>query len=264
MRGLKLLKKHKVEFNTLTVVNRHNSQHALDVYRFLVDIGSTYLQFILLVERQACGSSHLAAPPQQDNDIQHAPVTEWSVRPKDYGRFMTSIFDYWVRNDVGKVFVSLFDQQLAVTVGQPAGICVFSPECGRAVAMEHNGDLYSCDHFVYPEYRLGNINDHNMADLLEQPLQKTFGSDKRDTLPGACRSCRHLQRCWGECPKHRISTTKDGEAGLAYLCEGYLDFFDHAEPYLNQMAQSLQMGRPPAEIMLMLRQQAQKRPWSQW
>jgi len=250
MRGIELMKKHRVEFNTLTVVNRQNSAHALDVYRFLREHGSGFMQFIPLVERVGEGQS-FAAPPDDPTQTP-SPVTPWSVESVTYGEFLVQIFDEWVRNDVGNVFVQLFDVQLAIWSGLPSAMCVFAEKCGRAMAMEHNGDLYSCDHYVYPRYKLGNILQSNMHALVLSEPQQKFGSDKLDTLPKYCLKCEVRFACNGECPKHRFISTPDGEPGLNYLCAAYKRFFKHVDPYMKQMAELIKAKKPAALIMAQL------------
>lgn len=259
MHGLKVLQRHGVEYNTLTVVNRRNSRQPLEVYRFLQSIGSTFHQYIPLVERR------LTAPPSEEGLIRlslappphgptpRSPVTEWSVESEDYGRFLIAIFDAWVRRDVGRTFVQMFDVALGIWAQAGAGLCVFAPTCGDALAMEHNGDVYACDHYVYPEYRRGNIRDTSLLEMVGSPEQRKFGQDKADTLPRYCRRCEVRFACNGECPKHRFLKTPDGEWGLNYLCAGYKQFFTHIDPYMKTMAQLLAARRPPAEIMNLLR-----------
>ncbi len=254
MGGLTLLKKHAVEFNTLTVVNRRNAKAPLEVYRFLREIGSGFLQFIPLVERKADVPARkleldLAVPPDPDNPPETASVTEWSVRPVDYGNFLCAIFDEWVRHDVGRTFVQVFDVALGIWAGAGASLCVFAEKCGTAAAMEHNGDLYSCDHYVYPKFKLGNILNSTIAEMLDSPFQRKFGSDKADTLPRYCRECDVRFACNGECPKHRFIRTPDGEPGLNYLCAAYKKFFRHIDPAMTTMASLLRQRRAPAEIM---------------
>jgi uncharacterized protein len=253
--GLRLLKKHSVEFNTLTVVNRANSRKPLDVYRFLRDIGSGFIQFIPLVERLADSEAKalgldLATPPRSDEEGHvRLPVTDWSVEPRAYGEFLCAIFDEWVGRDVGKTFVQIFDVTLGNWMGAGGGLCVFSETCGSAMALEHNGDLYSCDHYVYPHFKLGNILNSSISEMVNSEFQRQFGRDKRDTLPGYCRECdvRHL--CHGECPKHRFLRTPDGEGGLNYLCAAYKRFFHHSTPAMQTMARLIHSGRPAADIM---------------
>lgn len=257
MRGLKVLQKYAVEFNTLTVVNRKNAQHPLEVYRFLKEVGSGFIQFIPLVERKVDPAARqqgfdLAGPPRQEVDAA-PPVTAWSVVPKDYGHFLVSIFDEWVRKDVGKIFVQLFDVALGNWMGLPGSLCVFSETCGKAVALEHNGDLYACDHYVYPEFRLGNLLNQSLGDMVGSPAQRKFGQDKRDTLPRLCRECPVLFACHGECPKHRFVRTPDNEPGLNYLCLAYKQFFTHINPHMKHMSELLRQGRPALEIMEAIR-----------
>ena len=249
MRGLSKLKAYKVEFNTLTVVNRHNSQYPLEVYRFLKDAGSEFMQFIPVVERQtreAVSDGLVLIQPSFDRV---AEVTEWSVEPLAYGRFLTSIFDEWVKQDVGRYFIQQFDVALESWLGMEASLCVFRRTCGSALAMEHSGDIYSCDHFVYPENKLGNITQTALEQLVTSDQQKEFGLDKLNSLPRMCRECEVRFACNGECPKHRFLKTPDGEAHLNYLCAGYKHFFHHIDPFMQFMATELRHGRPPANIM---------------
>ncbi|MBN1894042.1 anaerobic sulfatase maturase [bacterium] len=242
MQGLRCLQKHKAEFNTLTVVNRINEDQPLAVYRFLKEAGSRFMQFIPLVEREA------------DQESRHGPVeavqvTAESVRPAALSRFLCVLFDEWVRKDVGRIFVQTFDVALEAWCGMPSSLCTFSETCGRAPALEHNGDLYACDHYVSPEYRLGNIGETPLDELVFSERQVRFGQDKKDRLPSFCRKCKFLFACNGDCPKHRFASAPDGEAGLSYLCEAYRAFFTHVDPYMRFMARELQAGRPPANVM---------------
>jgi uncharacterized protein len=252
MRGIAKLKQHNVDFNTLTVVHRRNSQHPIEVYRFLKEIGSGFIQFIPIVERRAesGGGDGLVLIKPSFGDA--AEVTEWSVEPEAYGRFLSRIFDQWVKKDVGRVFVQLFDVALESWMGMDASLCVFKKTCGSALAMEHTGDLYSCDHFVYPENKLGNIMETALDNLVDSPQQKAFGQAKSESLPRMCRTCEVRFACNGECPKHRFLTTPDGEPGLNYLCAGYKHFFKHIDPYMQFMAGELRAERPPANIMRFL------------
>jgi uncharacterized protein len=252
MRGIAELKKHKVEFNTLTVVHRRNSEHPLEVYRFLKEIGSGFIQFIPIVERKAAGADRDGLVLIKPSFESAAEVTEWSVEPVAYGRFLSRIFDEWVKQDVGRTFVQLFDVALESWVGMEASLCVFKKTCGSALAMEHTGDLYSCDHFVYPENKLGNIMDTGLEKLVDSPEQKAFGEAKLNSLPKMCRTCEVRFACNGECPKHRFLTTPDGEPGLNYLCAGYKHFFKHIDPYMQFMAGELRAGQPPANVMRFL------------
>ena len=272
MRGLELLKQHGVEFNTLTVVNRANSQKPLEVYRFLKGIGSQFMQFIPLVERAApvemrTAGYDFAAPPQSGGDARGAdrqlapgapplPVTPWSVEAEQYGIFLCAIFDEWVRRDVGTTFVQLFDVALGNWMGLGSSLCVFAEKCGAALAIEHNGDVFSCDHYVYPRWKLGNVMNQNLGAMVNSPPQIKFGNDKSDSLPKFCRECEVRFACNGECPKHLFIQTPDGEAGLNYLCAGYKKFFNHVDPHLKTMARLLENNRAPAEIMALRANQA--------
>ncbi len=266
MRGRTTLAKHGVDFNALCVVNRVNSQHPLETYDFLKREISEFIQFIPLVERGAFKAGagaqlRLAEPPVvRETDRGVAPgavndgvgasqVTSWSVQPRAYGDFLCRIFDRWVRNDVGRVFVQLFDVQLGIWMGTPSGLCVFAETCGDAMALEHNGDLYACDHYVYPRYHLGNVLQDNLRAMVDSPAQRKFGSDKRDMLPRFCRECGVRFACNGECPKHRFMRTPDGEFGLNYLCSAYRKFFRHIDPFMTRMGELVQSGRPAAGIM---------------
>ncbi|MEN8153095.1 MAG: anaerobic sulfatase-maturation protein [Acidobacteriota bacterium] len=248
MRGIELLHKYKVDFNTLSMVNDLTSQYPLEVYQFLKEIGDGFLQFIPIVERRSKREEKLKL-------VHHvypheAEITPWSVKPEDFGKFLTAIFDEWVLNDVGRYYVQLFDVTLANWVGAPAGICIFDETCGTANVIEHNGDVFSCDHFVYEDYKIGNIQNKTFKDMLGSPEQVEFGLNKKDSLPEFCRVCEFVKLCHGECPKHRFISTPDGEAGLNYLCEAYKLFFSHVSPYMKFMANELKNKRPPANVML--------------
>jgi uncharacterized protein len=247
MRGLDHLKKHSAEFNTLTVVQSDNSQHPLEVYHFLKEIGSRFMQFIPIVERET-------DQPGQDGLILVSPdnrvaarVTDWSVEPLQFGRFLCGIFDEWVRSDVGQYYVQLFDVTLEAWMGLPSSLCIFRETCGEAMIIEHNGDLYACDHYVYPENRLGNIQETPMPEMASSNIAN-FGSQKA-LLPQQCRDCPYLFACRGECPKHRFVPAGEGAPDLNYLCEGYFSFFRHVAPAMDFMAEELRHRRPPANIM---------------
>jgi uncharacterized protein len=239
LRAVKLLKNHKVDFNILTCVSASNVERPLDVYHFLRDeIGAEYIQFIPIVEREnATGFQEGTA------------LTSRSITGEQYGRFLISIFDEWVRRDVGKVFVQMFDTALGRWLGAPGGLCVFQETCGLALAMEHNGDVYSCDHFVEPRHRLGNLLETPLTELVGSEQQKQFGIDKRKSLPHYCRECPVLFACNGGCPKDRTDLTPDGEAGLNHLCEGFKAFFIHVDEPMRLMARLLGQRRLAAEIM---------------
>jgi len=255
-----LMKKHRVEFNTLTVVNRANARRPLDVYRFFRDeLGSKYLQFIPCVEPKEFVS---VAPGYWDKeklptsgDVRAHPgsadsiVTDWSVDGDDYGNFLCTIFDEWLKNDVGKVFVRIFDTALGLWMGMPSSSCYFAEVCGKALALEHDGSVYSCDHYVYPEYRLGNIKTQSLTDMLYSDRQVKFGLNKTDALPRYCRECEFRFACNGECPKNRLLRTADGEFGLNYLCSGLRKFFRHIDPWMKLMAKELRAGRTADNVM---------------
>ena len=248
MRGIELLQKHGVDFNTLSVINDYNVQFPLDVYRFFKEIGSQYMQFSPIVERVSdFRPDGLTLLPPEENV--EAELASWTVNPVKFGQFYIEIFDEWVRNDVGVWYVQLFDSTLANAVGAQPGVCIFAETCGHAAALEFNGDLYACDHYVFPEYKLGNIRTQTIFEMMFQERQLQFGVDKRDKLPAQCRQCDVLKFCHGECPKNRIATTETGEAGLNYLCQGYKAFFHHALPYMEFMANELHFERPPANVM---------------
>jgi uncharacterized protein len=249
MRGIETLKRYAVDFNTLTTVHRANAESPLEVYRFLKESGSGYMQFIPIVERvakQATGDGlHLISP----DFAGAAEVAPWSVEPRQFGRFLCAIFDEWVRKDVGRYFVQLFDVSLEMWAGMEASLCFFRRTCGAALAIEHGGDLYSCDHFVFPENRLGNIMDSSLKTLVESEQQNRFGEAKESALPKYCRECDVRFACNGECPKHRFLTTPEGEPGLNYLCASYKMFFHHIDPYMRFMAAELVAERAPANVM---------------
>lgn len=249
MRGIELLHKHKVEFNTLSVVQRHNSLFPQEVYRFLKEIGSGFIQFIPVVERESENKLENGLRLVHPGVHTGVKVTDWTVLPEDYGRFLISIFDEWVRKDVGRVYVQMFDVTLANWANEAPGLCVFSETCGNAVVLEHNGDIYSCDHYVYPDFKLGNIHDKSMISMMQSQEQYKFGSDKLEALPKYCIKCEYRFACHGECPKHRFDVTEDGEYGLNYLCKSYKMFFSHVHPYMQFMSDELAKKRPPANVM---------------
>jgi uncharacterized protein len=249
MQGVEVLKRRNVEFNTLTTVHRANADSPLEVYRFLKANGSGYMQFIPIVERAAQQVTKEGLRLISPDFSGAATVTPWSVEPRQFGRFLCGIFDEWVRRDVGKNFVQLFDVSLELWSGMEPSLCIFRKQCGAALAMEHSGDLYPCDHFVYPENRLGNIMESPLAALADSAQQHKFGEAKETTLPRYCRECDVRFACNGECPKHRFAITPDGEAGLNYLCAGYKMFFHHIDPYMRFMAAELAAQRPPANVM---------------
>jgi serine-type anaerobic sulfatase-maturating enzyme len=259
IRGIETLKRNGVEFNTLTTVHKGNADRPLEVYRFLKENGSGYMQFIPIVERIAHQVTADGLQLVSPNFAGTAGVSPWSVEARQFGRFLCAIFDEWVRNDVGRHYVQLFDVSLETWSGMEASLCVFRKQCGAALAIEHSGDLYSCDHFVYPQNRLGNIMESALSSLVESEQQQRFGEAKESTLPKYCRECDVRFACNGECPKHRFIETPDGEAGLNYLCAGYKMFFHHVDPYMRFMARELAAKRAPANVMRWIAaQEAQK------
>jgi len=247
--GLEYLKKHKVEFNTLTCVQKDNAYKALEVYEFLKEIGSRFMQFIPIVERKSLNEASelkLVQPSYKEEAV----VTDWSVEALQYGKFLMEIFDQWVRKDVGKYFVQMFDVSLGLWHGLGSSLCVFKETCGQALAMEHNGDVYSCDHFVYPENKLGNIMEESLNKIVDSEQQIQFGTDKKTKLPQFCIDCDVRFACNGECPKNRFIKTPDGEEGLNYLCAGYKYFFQGIAPYMRFMSDELANKRAPANVIM--------------
>lgn len=237
--AVELLKKFKIEFNTLTVVNKFNAEHPVEIYEFLKSIGAEFMQFIPLVEKVVTDNGRKIR------------ASEISVGAEQYGNLLNSIFNEWVRHDVGKYFIQNFDNALECWMGIPPGLCVFRETCGSVPAIEHNGDVYSCDHFVDEEYLIGNIADTEMNEMMNSDLQIKFGENKKTTLPEYCRKCEVKFACNGGCPKDRFISTHDSEAGLNYLCEGYKKFFNYIDPYMKFMADELKNQRPPANVMNM-------------
>ena len=255
LRGLKLLKQHQVEFNALCVVNSHNGDHGRRVYTYLRDNGVQFLQFIPIVERRGIGThAESELPIVESSADARALVSSRSVGSEQFGDFLIGVFDEWIKRDVGRVFVQIFDQALSAWMGIEPSLCVFRRQCGRALAIEHNGDLYSCDHFVEPEFKLGNIHDLPIVQMANSPRQLQFGIDKESTLPQYCRECEVRFVCNGECPKNRFIQTPQGEPGLNYLCAGYRKFFNHIDPSMKMMATELKQGRPAANVMQRLKQ----------
>ncbi|HBI3711564.1 TPA: anaerobic sulfatase maturase [Vibrio parahaemolyticus] len=255
MKAVDKLQAHGVKFNALVTVNRHNAKYPLEVYRFLTqELGVTYIQFAPVVE---ANDFQTTAPqfwneqmiPTKGSDLAKpghlmSVVTDWSVDPEDWGRFLMATFEEWVNNDLGHVLVNLFETAVAQVMGKPSQLCVTAEFCGKGLAIEHNGDVFSCDHYVYPEYKLANIHEHSLNDMAFSTRQYTFGMAKRESLPTYCKQCPYLPYCWGECPKNRLIKTPKGEAGLNYLCSGIKMFFDYALPMLVGLAQLLQSEEP--------------------
>lgn len=251
MQGISLLKKHRVEWNAMAVVNAYNAEHPLEFYHFFRDNGCQYLQFTPIVERLTeHEDGRTLASLADDREI---PLADASVTPQQWGNFLCTIFDDWVRHDVGKTFVEIFDCTLANWMGVLPGICAYSKECGHAGVMEHNGDVYSCDHFVFPEYKLGNIREQSLIDMLYGEKQQAFSRLKHTSLPRQCKECDIEFACHGECPKNRFEKDKYGEPGLNYLCQGYYQYYTHVAPYMDFMKRELLAQRPPANIMNVLK-----------
>lgn len=260
LRAARLMQQHRVEFNILCTVHDANVEHPLDLYRFFRDqVRTQFVQFIPIVERTTPELLAIANEGWGDHN-RHRPlytqvgelVTERTVRPEQWGRFLIAVFDEWVRHDVGNVFVQLFESALASWLGLPASLCIFAETCGNALALEHNGDLYSCDHFVEPKFRLGNIKEDHLVQLVASDQQRAFGNAKRDTLPRYCRECKVRFACNGECPRNRFVHTPDGEPGLNYLCAGYKAFFTHIDHPMKIMADLLRRNREAGEVMKIL------------
>lgn len=254
MEGLQLLKKWGVEFNTLTCITRQSPSEAVEIYSFLKEQGVQFMQFIPIVEREGDRAAHaigleFAMPPDTRLTGRAGSTMPWAVTSEGFGDFLCSIFDEWIKADVGAAFVNLFEAALQAWCGMEPGLCVFARHCGQAVAMEHDGSVYSCDHYVYPAHYLGNVMERSLEEMVYSPEQTAFGNDKWDALPKYCRECEFLFACNGECPKHRFINTPDGEPGLNYLCSGYKKFFSHIGPNMREMAALVQKGRPASDIM---------------
>ena len=246
MKAVELMKKHGVEFNILATVNARSEERGAEVYKFLTSI-NPYIQFLPVVEyvKMRAGKRPLIVSPDEEDAVP-AP---WSVSAKGYGKFMCDVFDEWVKYDVGKNFVQLFDVTLGNWCGVPPSLCAFAEVCGDGLVVEHNGDVYSCDHFVYPEYRLGNIATDELSAMYRSREQQDFGRDKRDALPLECKRCNYYFLCRGECPKHRFEYAKNGEPYMNVLCEGYKMFFRHTDPYMRYMKTLIEKGEPASRVM---------------
>ena len=249
MRGVRLLQRHGVDFNILAVVNALNADDPERFYSFFKSIGCHYIQFAPIVERyHADGRLATVGEPDEESRL-----SSFSVTPEQWGDFLCGLFDLWVRDGVGESFIQIFDATLANWMGVQPGVCTMAKYCGHAGVMEYNGDVYSCDHFVFPQYKLGNIRSSTLIEMMYSPRQQRFGRDKYDALPRQCRECPYLFACWGECPKNRFTQDEYGEPGLNYLCRGFYKFFDHVAPYMDYMRSQLEQEQPPAAIMDLLR-----------
>lgn len=251
MRGIRTLNRHNVEWNALAVVNDFNGDYPLEFFSFFKSIGCHYIQFTPVVERieQHADGRHLAAVDEKSGQM-----ADFSVAPDQWGDFLCTLFDEWVKHDVGEYYIQLFDATLANWVGVEPGVCSMAKTCGHAGVMEYNGDVYSCDHFVFPQYKLGNIAEKPLYEMMHSERQMAFGANKRKALPRQCRECEFLFACNGECPKNRFAHTADGEPGLNYLCRGYRKFFRHVKPYMDFMANEYLNDRAPANVMEAARQ----------
>ncbi|MFO7575495.1 MAG: anaerobic sulfatase-maturation protein [Bacteroidales bacterium] len=248
MHGVALLHRHRVEFNTLTVVTNLSEGRGREIYLFLKSLGSRYMQFLPVVEYQS-ESDRKGGKVIVNPGTEVSSAAPWNVTATGYGRFLTDIFDEWIVSDVGRYFVQAFDMALAQWAGVRPGLCVYCETCGDALAVEHNGDVYSCDHFVYPEFRLGNLMETSLSDLYRSIRQFEFGVNKRNSLPVYCLRCKYHFACRGECPKHRFIKTPSGEPGLNALCEGFKQYYAHVEPYMLYMSNLLMQKQPPALVM---------------
>ncbi len=246
MKGIRLLNKHGVQWNALAVVNDFNADYPLDFYHFFKEIDCHYIQFTPIVERIVTRNDGLTLAPGM---TEGGEITDFSVTPEQWGDFLCTIFDEWVRNDVGNYYVQLFDATLANWVGVTPGICSMSENCGHAGVMEYNGDVYSCDHFVYPEYKLGNLKEKTLYEMMNSAKQMEFAKNKKQRLPQQCKECKFLFACHGECPKNRFLRDRYGMPGLNYLCKGYYKFFEHVAPYMDFMKKEYEAQRPPSNVM---------------
>ena len=264
LRGIETLYRTGTQFNTMTTVNKASEGTGMEVYNFLKSVGSRYMQFMPVLEhiKYPVGSNGKprkgARPYIVEPSTEGAEIAMWSVSSMAFGKFMCDIFDYWVRNDVGQYFVNQFDAALACWCGAQPGTCVYAETCGGNSIIEHNGDVYCCDHFVYPEYKLGNIAGTDLREMMNSPVQTKFGISKRNGLPKKCIRCRYAFACHGECPKHRFNRMESGETGLNALCDGYYKFYSHVEPYMEKMKEFLVEKKAPANIIPWARARAAK------
>jgi uncharacterized protein len=248
MHGIKLLRDHDVEFNTLTTVNAHTVNYPLEIYRFLKETGSKHQQYSPVVERQA------HKKPEKDRGLVHpttrqgASLTSWSVPAEKYGNFLNSIFDVWIQKDIGQIFVQMFESTLASWLGEDPGQCLYRQYCGNVLVMEKNGDIYACDHFVFPDHKRGNILEGSLMDSTLSHEQVEFGYAKHNSLPGACKNCAYLFACRGECPRNRFIPTEEEGKGLNYLCDGLKGYYGHVAPYMDFMVREIRAGRSPLGV----------------
>ncbi|MBF0496920.1 MAG: anaerobic sulfatase maturase [Deltaproteobacteria bacterium] len=251
---LRMMQRYGVEVNVLATINSQSATHPLEVYRFFRQQGVQFIQFIPIVERETDSEAEnlgisLAAPPSLTHEEKSTTVTPWSVEPTQYGEFLIQVFQEWIRNDVGRIFVMNFEWTLGAWAGVAPGVCYLAPRCGGNLILEHNGDIFSCDHFMYPVFRLGNILERGLKEMVQSTQQIAFGASKETALPGYCRGCELLFACRGGCPKHRFATSPDGESGLNYLCEGFKKFYHYVHPAMTRMVELIYRGIPVQKIM---------------
>lgn len=255
MKALALLQEHRVEYNVLCSITKDASANPLDIYEFLKKSGVQFIQFIPIIERKpdstafGLGLRHGMPAGSNQQVTESSDVTPWSVEPLPYGDFLIQIFDEWVRNDVGSIYVMNFEWALASWLGLPSTICVFSKECGKSLILERNGDMFLCDHYVYPQYRVGNIAESRLSAIAESVAQREFGAVKELSLPSGCKNCEVKFACYGGCPKHRFKRCSDGDHGLSYLCDGYKKYFRHIHRYMKVMKQLIENGLPVSDVM---------------
>lgn len=263
MRAVHIMQRVGTDFNILSTINRFNADDPLAYYHFLRGIGIRYIQFTPIVERIRSGMArytHVEAPsPQADPNLRERSTADvelapYSVLPNQWGEFLCTLFDEWVQSDVGEVFIQMFDSTLAGWMGVPPGVCTLARQCGHAGIIEHNGDVFSCDHYVYPRYRLGNLHETPLVEMMMSPEQLRFGALKEGALTAQCRNCTYRFACHGECPKNRFALSQDGERGHNYLCAGYYRYFDHSAPYMDYMRRMLRNGQPPSLVMQAIRE----------
>lgn len=250
MQGIRMLNKYEVEWNAMAVINDFNADYPLEFYHFFKELGCKFIQFAPIVERITKHDDGRTLSSALDK----GELADFSVTPEQWGNFLCTIFDEWVRNDVGEIFIQLFDSTLANWIGEQPGVCTMAKECGHAGVMEFNGDVYSCDHYVFPEYKLGNIYSQTLVEMMYSERQQEFGRAKKSSLTGQCRRCKYLFACNGECPKNRFVKSVDGEEGQNYLCAGYYQFFKHAAPYMDFMKEQLLKQQAPAKVMDWIRE----------
>jgi len=254
LNAIKLLQTHKVNFNALVVLHKGNIEQPLELYQYLRSLGIQHIQFTPLLERIAQEQTKDGLTLVHPDYLGTANVSPWSVRPLQYAHFLNSLFDYWCQNDIGKVFINSFETTLGLAIGEPSNSCVFAPTCGNAIVLEHNGDVYSCDHFVYPEHLLGNIETQTITSMANSAEQQRFGADKRDNLAKECLDCRYISLCNGGCPKHRFEISKNGMSNKNYFCGDYQSYYQHVLPHMRDIYNALVKGETPERLIQHFRQ----------